>query len=548
MRKQSRHWETVHVVSVLCGLMILSGLFGCSEHQNYNKLLVDQIKTTFSTDSLNTVVLENLRNKKIIMMGDAHHQHGQYMRSVTGVLDHWLDQLEKEKAAGPGAEQKAKQLERPLPRKLYLFLEADSIRMDAIHRYIQTGDISTLLMFTLDREYRYGHQPGGTSVDIIEFLNDLKRIHERVNTLNALDATHPYDFQIIGAESIPPFDRPQWTKDTSVYRKRLQEFEKTKFEWFAYKRDELSSNNIRKILSENPEHKALIFYGGGHLLRGRQNKAGIGGAAPQGIDTAYGYFLVSYLDQFFSRDSVAVFFTVHRPGSEHPEMQELEHRTLSPDYRIYCNPIPPQQSPLQIINCKTTLQAFFELMKKYGAGNSEEDRSYSRAYARLLSMQLTRSYLFSHVDDRRWLDSFRLPVWDPSKPTHAKRIATADKLIKKFDAIQNISSLDEWIAKPLRDSVWYLSMLEQVLTNLPSQGSPSGGEQFKYVLLNEATKSKILQHKEDLVEYFLVNLLWIGTADEKEHARNELVKKAGLQLRTEQEWSNWWRSKYHSSR
>jgi hypothetical protein len=547
MNRQTRHWRHISFVGGLCILVGFVCPTGYSQRKSNSNQPVDQIKRTIQFDSLNYVVLDNLRSKRIVMIGDAYHEHGYYMRMVTGVLDQWLDQLEKEKTSSPSkqAGQGIGQLVHLLPKKLILFVERDSIGMSAQNRYMQTGDIQSWLEYTFYHEYNYGRQPGGTSIDIIEYLNTLKRIQERVSRLNAHNVPHPYDFRIIGAESTPPFKPPPLTRDTAAYREQYRQLQKTKFEWFAYKRDELSSDNVRKVLKENPDYKALIFYGTAHLFRGRQDKAVMGGGTPLGIDSAYGYFIASYLDQYFSRDSVSIFLPYNRPETRNPEFQELEHRQLSSDYHIFCRPIPPVPSPLEIVNCQATLRAFFELMKRNGSGKSDEEQMYFRSYARRLGFQLQRSYLNSKPDARSWLDSMRKYTWDSSQTAIAKRVEVADKLIKNFDAIKNIDSLEKWMTLPMRDTSYYLTMLASVLANLPSQGDTIEKRQIPHVSLNEETRALIHRGKEDLVEYFLVNLLWIGTPDEKNRARKELMEKTKLKFTTEQEWSDWWRSKYH---
>jgi hypothetical protein len=541
------HSSRLHVLfsKGLCILISFAFVIGCSQQKNNRNQPEDQVKQYIRFDSLNYLLLDNLRNKKIVMIGDANHQHGYYMRLVTGVLNKWLDELEKARTSSQSqnAEQKINLLSHPLPKKLFLFVEADSARLYEENQYIQTGDVQKWLMSTFYRETR-GHQPGGTSVDIIEYLHNLKRIQERVNKLNEEDVLHSYDFRIIGPESTPPFNVPKWLRDTAENRAQYRQFQKTKFEWFAYKRDELSSNNIRKILNANPEYKAVIFYGTAHLLRGRRDKAAMGWESPIGKDTAYGYYLASYLDQYFSRDSVSTFFTIHRPGSPLGVIHELEHKEFSSDYRVLCSPIPPSQSPLEIIPCQTTLRAYYELIKGNGPGNDEEKQLYFRFIIWRLRFLVERSYLNDSPELKVLLDSLRRYPRD-SRILSKQSLEITDKLIKSFDAIQNINSLDEWITMPLRDSMYYLAMLKQVLSNLPTQGLPFENEQIANLSLNEETKSMIKNRKEDLIEYFLVNLLWIGTPNERNRARDELMTMTGLKYKTEQEWTDWWRNKYY---
>ncbi len=288
----------------------------------------------------------------------------------------------------------------------------------------------------------------------------------------------------------------------------------------------------------------MIFYGTAHLLRGRQNKAAW--EAPKGVDTAYGYYMANYLDQYFSRDSVSIFYTVNCPRGSYSGIAELEHSATTSDYVVSCVPITPAKFPLEIIHCQTTLRVLFELMKKYSLGSSEEEQVYAHIYTHFLDFQLKRSYLNSRPDVRPWLDSLQRYALDTSRIGNKRKVEIADKLIKSFDAVKNINLLNEWIAMPFGNWQFYLTMLKMVLTNLPSREIPIlENKQFENLSLDEHTKSIILNRKEDLINYFLVNLLWIGTPDEKGRATKELMSRTGLKLRTEEEWSNWWRTKYN---
>ena len=528
-------------MKLLCIGISLICLIGCSKQES----TVDKVKNYFRPDSLNDLLIDNLRAKKIIMLGDGEHGNGYYMRLVTGFLDRWLDQLEKEKASlsSQGEAQKRDLLLHPLPKKIILFIETDSIEVDTIRHYMYTSNILNWLMGALHNETKWGGLRGGISMDKIEYFNNLKRIEERVRKLNTQDESHPYDFRIIGAEGVPPIDFIM-TKDTTMRRERRQQTRKEIFEYFVNQRDEISSSNIRKALGTNSDYKALIFYGTGHLLRGRQNKAKIGYI--EGVNTAYGYCMAHYLDQHYSRDSVSIFYTTNYPGGGASGIAELERGALSSDYSVDCSPTPPGQCPLEIINCQTTLRARFELMKKYDLGSSDEEQAYAYIYTRNLIYQLKRSYLNSRPAVRPWLDSLLRYALYPSRLGNERKVEIADKLIIGFDAVQNINLLDEWIVIQLNDGSQYLPMLRMVLANMPLQGPNI----LQYRLLENSnldqySKSTILKQKENLIDYFLVNLLWIGTPDEKNRARNELISRTGLKLTTEEEWNTWWRSKYN---
>ena len=232
-----------------CILIGLICFIGCSKQETP----VDKAKNYYRSDSLNDLIIENLRTKRIVMLGDADHTNGYYMRLVTGLLDRWLDKLEKEKTS-LSSQGEIQKINHPFPKKLILFIEADSEQTDLIYHYIQTGNISNWLMSAIHGGFKWGSLPGGISMDIIEYFSNLKRIEERVRKLNTQNVLHPYDFRIIGPEDHPLYNLEK-TKDSTLWRERYQQFEKARFEYFVRQRDELSSNTIRKTLDNYPAIK-----------------------------------------------------------------------------------------------------------------------------------------------------------------------------------------------------------------------------------------------------------------------------------------------------
>ncbi len=500
---------------------------------------------TYPFDSLNTILIDNLCRKKVVMIGDAYHEHGAFMRLVTGLLNRWVDTLEAEQKEGARA---ASAIDgSAVPHKLMLFLENDSEHLDLHLRSIRNADAALWLSSMLKLETEWGHLIGGTSVDVVEFAADLNRIIDRVARLNAKDSTHPYDFQIVGPEGVPPykpFDRGQ-TRDTAQLRKKYLEFERTKFNWFAHERDQISSNGIWKALTEHPGYKGVVFYGTAHLMRGLQNKADAGGRAC-GIDTANDYFLVHFLDVYFGRDSVAVFSSKRALGADESGIAEYAHNGEMVDYNISCTLVPWGPSPLEIIPSRTVLTAFRELVRDCEKEGNEHGRMFGRAYATRLYLQLKRSNLNNGIATRPLLDSIRVHMRDTSAVTAANRDVLLDSLIAAYDGVSSIDSLQNWISIRASDSLLYNEMLNLVIMNIP--GADPMYDFWNpipiHLPLDTAMHAFVLAHNRDLVEYFLVNLLWIGTPDEKTHALAKLTMLTGQSYQTAEEWSKWWRGRY----
>jgi YVTN family beta-propeller protein len=494
-------------------------------------------------DSLNAILMDNLCRKKVVMIGDGYHEHGAFMRLVTGLLNRWVDTLEAEQKGGASAVSANGRNE--VPHKLMLFLEADSEETDLKLRSIRNGDATPWLARMLKLETEWGHLPGGTSVDVVEYTTALNRILDRVARLNAKYPMHPYDFQIVGPEGIPPykpFDRGQ-TRDTAEIRKKYLEFERTKINWFAHERDQISSHGVWKALTEHPGYKGVVFYGTAHLMRGRQNKADVGGRE-YGIDSAYDYYLAHFLDGYFGRDSVAVFFTQSKWRAEESGIIENAHSGEVSDYNISCPLVPRGPSPLELLPSRTVLAAFRELVKDCEKEGNEHGRVFGRVYATRLYLLLKRSNLNDGKATRPLLDSIRAHTRDTSAAAAAKRDVLFDSLIANYDAISSIDSLQNWLAIRASDSLFYNEMLNLVIMNIPGGDSVHDSWRPTHLPLDSTMHAFVRAHNLDLVEYFLVNLLWIGTPDEKTRAVAELTTLTGQSYRTAEEWSEWWRGRY----
>ncbi len=524
-----------------------------------------RITNIFRFDSLNALVLNNFTDKRIVMMGDRRHGTGYYMRLVTGVLDSWVSELENERR-DQSAKIKDKEIDwatlhsqLSLPKKLFLFVEQDSGGVAAMDEYFQTGDPVNMLTRYDQRVYFAGLY----SVDWLEYLNDLRHVEERVEKLNAQDSSRPYDFRLVGPEIIPQYWRDyKLTRDTALSRQRLREFRKGRVKYDAQQRDGLTSESIRHLLDANPQYKALIFYGDAHLGRGKHDIGDVFIDADVSVEEnssnskedvraeedlpkeqKEGYYLVHYLDQYFSRDSVSTFVTGITPLREEIKIIRYEEKSDSPDYIVLCKPETTLPFPLEFIRSQNTLLPLSELRKKYIEKSNEQEQIYYSIYTSRLYYQLKRSYLNTDSHIRPLLDSLLTDGHDSTATAKKRFTELSDKFIERFDAVQNIDSLEDWMAMPLRDSTTHLSMLKAVIENLPSI-SEEDRDEIRNISLGERLKTVARRYDGELKEYLLVGLMWVGNTQEQDRARSELERMSGFVLRTPKEWSNWWRSKY----
>jgi hypothetical protein len=433
-----------------------------------------------------------------------------------------------------------------IPQKLLLFVEPDSEVFNLQQRSTRSGDLTPWLAYLIKLETVWGHLIGGTSVDNVEYAAALNLIADRVARLNAAYPAHPYDFQIVCPEAMPPykpFDRGQ-TRDTAEIRKKYLEFGRTKFNYFAHDRDRLSSSAVRKSMLEHPDYKGVIFYGTAHLLRGIHDKSPLGGKE-FGIDTAYDYYLAHFLDQDFGRDSVAVFTSQQEPTMDEARVDQFVHGPDSPDYVIMTPLIPPGPSPLEIMPSRTVLNALRQLVQDCEKEGTEHGRMFSRAFSTKLYLQLKRSTLNNQPSTRIMLDSIHVHTRDTSAAAAAKKDILLDSLISAYDGIASIDSIHNWFGILAADSSFYDEMLNLVIKNMPGADTVTALRGPLRLPLDTAARAFLHTHLTDRIEYFLVNMLWIGTPDEKTRARAKLIALTGQSYQTAEEWSIWWRSRYN---
>jgi hypothetical protein len=193
---------------------------------------------------------------------------------------------------------------------------------------------------------------------------------------------------------------------------------------------------------------------------------------------------------------------------------------------------------------RTVLAAFRELVDESEKERNEHGRIFGRAYSTRLYLQLKRSGLNDRKSSRLLLDSIRAHLRDTSAAAAAWRDVRFDSLIASYDCISTIDSLQNWLTIQAIDSSLYNEMLNLVIMNIPGADSVHHSHAPLHLPLDTTMHAFIRAHNRDLVEYFLVNLLWIGTSVEKTRALAKLATLTDRSYRSAEEWSEWWRSRY----
>jgi hypothetical protein len=467
------------------------------------------------------------------MLADNRHGHGYYMGQVISFLRYWIDQSTKRPSVSG------------IPLKLYLVLEANKEFENNITNFISTGELFPLYSYLTDCNAKSG--VNFFTVDYLQFITELRSVFQVISTANQADTTHRLELRILCPESDPPYSIED------LFSMPPYESDKMRSQWFTYVRDRLSSATIKAALDSNQEFHALVFYGAGHLVRGKQNKSQwIGSEEPM-----YDYFLVHFLDSLIGRSQVSTFMNGCSNDPTKIEkcnnsIDELRYGNEDHDFLIRGIVSPPNPYPVFFIPSTITLRATLDGIRKYGHGTSTLDHALTSHFIISLYIQLARSYFYTTPVLKAKIDSACSGSINVSYETHIRNaLRIGNDLINSFDAIENIQRIDEWISRHnIPDATAFSSILETVLGNLP--GCPDANHHL--ILGNvgappQQPSSKndnevVLPCKNELIKYMCINLLWMATPTEREGAIRTLQKLTGLNYSTPEEWTTWWRSKY----
>lgn len=216
-----------------------------------------------------SIIASEIKNRKIVMIGEPLHHDFLLYNGLINVLYNWLQICENDKSRD---------------FTLNLVLEMDSITAYYIDNYVKTGHDS--LLYSIVAPFLY--------MEDIEFYENLRKAGMEIESVNEKRSSKIV-LNILG------FEEAGLENDETILRMNQQESER----WFVNDRDKnVSIKLIEFIKSHDNSEDYLVYYGALHLLDGYVNKS-LGFSIP--IEESYGYFLIYYLKQEFSADSVLSF-------------------------------------------------------------------------------------------------------------------------------------------------------------------------------------------------------------------------------------------------
>jgi hypothetical protein len=247
-------------------------------------------------------IVRELSRRRIVMLGDFAHECPLPFYTLTSTLSTWLTMLEKGESN---------------QHHLTLFLEDDNQVANLLRHYVKTGDINPMLDFIL---------PSAT-LERLEFYSDLRRIATRIDSMNrVLPPSKQIIFDIQGPEAMNVFDA-----------RALNSSDSATTLYFVRDRDSLAAMNIITYLHEHPDHKGLIFYGSGHLIKNIVTKPFTEALTPE---ESKGVFLANYLKREYGDNQV---FTITQVVEGRSPINYFEFGGT--DIMILANDVPWKDSP-----------------------------------------------------------------------------------------------------------------------------------------------------------------------------------------------------------
>ena len=491
-------------------LLILIILFACQKEKTTTVSELEQRINQNRQDNFNSFLLDKIKQNKIVMLGDHEHGHGLYSRIVIDFLKYWLDQIEHEE-------------NKSIPFRMALFLEHDSLTNQRLYRFFQSGN---LMDFIEPEDFAVDF-----TIDKIEFFHDLRdirwRIQERNHTAPSDNKIH---FEIIGPERIPS------TVEESQNEPEIFSIEQ---------RDKFSAEQVHRYLEIHPGCRAFIFYGAAHLFRR---------SWPKSTPPYYTYTLAYHLTEKYTNHGGCYTIFQYNLGAESglpPVFDKPSHSyALENQY---------------LTGLKFDLPRF-----PYDADASFFLDDFSKPAVHI--NQVPTNNFFN-----LFLDCLEIYLKNPDNPGNKLLINAAVQYLQMLSGfpVSKIEFDDEEVIYNLLIDwkMWYLQngfdpifwtrgyqfllepfrlyrqnpnqenrlQIEQVLKKLsgsvPDTTRDDPAEQVRIWLRH------LEQNKIPIMAPRLIQICWVGNADEQRQAIIELKKLTGESFNTAKEWTKWWRKK-----
>jgi hypothetical protein len=441
-------------------------------------------------------IAKEIFNHRITMFGEEiQHNNPITFHNLTCVLNDWLLKLKEDENLNPN---------------LTIVLEFDTETCSLMDNYVKTGNIRPLLDFVAPV----------FPLELLEQLYEYKKIYEEIKQINET-RKQKINFCIKGFEEIG------YNVKESYFNMNQEENEL----WFINERDRYTSSGIIKYLKENPEQKALIFYGSAHLQTGIVNKRLGGFSIPD--EQCTGKWIAQYLiDEFGEKDvNIVVSASLDNYALSRPQFDKIDSLPF-----LLMKPMTEFPS----LNLKGVNKY---LVNKYqNAPMHELNFAMSRF---IIEKSIERTGVFEKFNGYK-AGSGKISLYYLNF-VYNKKFNTSDDIKKWFEGkefigfeiFDSLSYYNYFFTYYLKTSDWYggKNMLQQLgfYPTINDYRSTSKKEWDEKIWPANLKNIKFIN---------AVEIFWVGYPDEQKAAKEYLKEFSGKDFGEPAEYLKWWRKEY----
>jgi len=489
-------------------------LIGCGERNDQKQL--ERIVLARSDQNINQSLLKRLKTDRIVMLSDGEHGQRLYFQKLIALLNHWVDDMEAQNRENPT---------QISPPDLTLILEMDSLEIGKINEGMKIDDYFGIIEPTFIA--------GGIfTTAYLEFYHDLGILKKRVDELNkSAGMSAKIRFNFYGPERPIDINRDNWSLGK-------------RDSFFLYERDEYSSQKVIDLLDRNPDTKALIYYGPGHLEKNRTFKIA-------SVPKVRGYFIAHYLTDHFAKKggiglidqiplTVMVKYcgeTFAKPGSSYiidnsviKRIPEVGRKWRHTDATIVWFEEAFAPKNIQWVWSERIVGMIFEHLDEYRNINNEFDVMTLGPLFQYLYIISGRKFMGIDFKNQAAVDNeiLKWKTW----------FRTA-----RLDVVAGIEKLSYWkqLISLMNDTTDFEKWdhYERILYRAAGF-QPIQIEGLSEIELADKYSKKLQANRKRLVVENLVHMLWVASDPEKKKAFAVLSRETGKDFKTAKEWTVWW--------
>lgn len=500
----------------ICWLLVIVGMafFNCGKANDQRQL--EKLVLSRSDHKINQSLLKRLETNRIVMLSDSEHGQRLYFQKLIELLNYWVDNMETQ------VREKSVRIN---PSEAILVLEMDSLMIGKIKEGMKSGDYFGIIEPAVIA--------GGIfTTAYLEFYYDLGTLKRRVAEMNkTAGMTVKIQFNIYGPEKPIDINKDKWSLNK-------------RDSFFLYERDEYSSQKVIDLLDRNPDTKALIYYGAGHLEKNRTYKLAY---APEDS----GYFIAHYLTDHFTKkggislvDQVPLTSMVKyggeafaKPDSSYivdnsvikriPEAGGKWRRT---DATIVWFQEEFKPKYIQWVWSERIVGMIIQHLDDYRNINNEFD---------IITLEPLFAYLY-RLSGQKFPD---IDFKDQASVDHEILKWKTWFRTARLDVVAGIEKLTYWkqLISLMNDTTDFekWDRYERILCRAAGF-QPIQIEGLSGTELAEKYSKKLLANRKRLVVENLVHMLWVASDPEKKKALAILYRETGKDFKTAKEWMNWW--------